>query len=616
MGRRKTCDLCTLKKIRCDGGVPACSYCTTYAVPCQWTPGIHKLVRPNRGKRRIPETAPETVPQLAPVDVEVCTFADGVPIPVSDSSIGTDQLTHRSPDISGNRTSPKPSAVAEDDACLRMEIQAGERYPLPPLEDVEQVFDFFFINFNKFFPIFDYSRAMGMLHDWYLSCPGLRDESNWAVINIILALGLQVKPLTHPAFTTFEDSTVYVANAQSMLDKLVMRVTDCNGIQVLLGLVVYFQKALDRGPAQVLIASTIKLAFRLRLHMAQLGLDLHPKDVLERKRLFWAAYILDRDVSMRVRDPYILQDHDFDVSPLGPLEQVTRNEVPCDLDSLVDANEFSYFRCRADLAFIQGRTHDLINSVSAERLVDYQKWEKRELLWTMLNEWMVSIPQRLHPNNLENLDSPAEQAFISLYVTRFRTICGIEKVFSHHTEWISGLIAYSVKWSADGQAASKPAPSPLPNHWRDLVESARTIMLLFRRVPRFYNGLLGNLCCAYCSALLIVIANKLVLPEVYIAGQPELDDVLIVEGIEYMEAKYEVVAAPTLKAVSRACRELDRRADAAVGATKNKTQGSQTVPTSSALAPKAFQTLLFEPCGSLTENELQSAFVFKTWGDP
>ncbi|CAG9981219.1 unnamed protein product [Clonostachys byssicola] len=610
MGRRKTCDLCTIKKIRCDGGVPACSYCTTYAVPCKWTPGIHKLARPNRNKRRIPETSS----QLAPVDVEVCTFADGVPLPVSDSAARNNELIHRSPAVSTNQASPKPNAVAKDDECLRMEIQAGERYPLPPLEDVEQLFDFFFANFNKFFPIFDYARAMGMLHDWYLTCPNSRDESTWAVINIIIALGLQYKPLTHPAFTTLEDSTFYAANAQSILDKLVMRVSDCHGIQVLLGLVVYFQKSMDRGPAQVLVASTIKLAFRLRLHMTQHGLDLAPKDILERKRLFWAAYILDRDVSMRVRDPYILQDHDFDVDPL---EQVIRDEFTCDVDLPIDAGEFNYFRCRADLAFIQGKTHDWINSVKAERLVDYQKWEKRELLWTMLNEWMMTIPQPYHPNNLEHLDSPAEQAFISLYITRFRTICGIEKVFSHHTEWISGLIDYSVKWSADGQTADKPAQSPLPNHWKDLVESARTIMLLFRRVPKFYNGLLGNLCCAYCSALLIVVANKLVLPEVHVAGQPELDEALIMEGIEYMEAKYEVIAAPSLKAVSRACRELNRRADAAVGATKNKTQDTQDsiMPFGSALAPKTFQTLIFEPCGSLPETELQSAFIFKMW-DP
>jgi hypothetical protein len=115
-----------------------------------------------------------------------------------------------------------------------------------------------------------------------------------------------------------------------------------------------------------------------------------------------------------------------------------------------------------------------------------------------------------------------------------------------------------------------------------------------------------------------MVANKLVLPEVHITGQQELDEVLILEGIEYMEAKYEVIAAPSLKAVSRACRELNRRADAAVGATKNRTQDtqdSQIMPFGSALAPKTFQTLMFEPCGSLPETELQSAFIFKMW-DP
>ncbi|KAH8897905.1 hypothetical protein GQ53DRAFT_742761 [Thozetella sp. PMI_491] len=40
--KRKACDLCHIKKIRCDAKKPTCSHCVVYGAQCAYTPHIKR----------------------------------------------------------------------------------------------------------------------------------------------------------------------------------------------------------------------------------------------------------------------------------------------------------------------------------------------------------------------------------------------------------------------------------------------------------------------------------------------------------------------------------------------------------------------------------------------
>lgn len=76
-------------------------------------------------------------------------------------------------------------------------------------------------------------------------------------------------------------------------------------VQVLIGMVILFQGTRDLKPATMLIAIALRLAHELGLHTRRSVGYLDATQVLERDRVFWIAYILDRDISLRTnRPPY------------------------------------------------------------------------------------------------------------------------------------------------------------------------------------------------------------------------------------------------------------------------------------------------------------------------
>ncbi|CRG85376.1 hypothetical protein PISL3812_02458 [Talaromyces islandicus] len=264
---------------------------------------------------------------------------------------------------------------------------------LPPLQETLPFVEKYLATLNSILPLFHPGRLLHSLKSWYDAPPGQRDCATWAAINVVLALAHRQVPPDQANKTT----AYFLHKAQSVLTEVIMGKADIINVQLLLGLVMLFQGTRNLKPAAMLIAVALRLAHELGLHTRKGSSEnFNQSTTLELDRVFWIAYILDRDISMRTGQPPVQLETDID------LELPSAN--PKDGAGLVFAadssSSFNFFRARVELARIQGKVYELMLSVPAKRLDAYQRGGSMAQLHYMLDVWASQIPLQFQPQNL------------------------------------------------------------------------------------------------------------------------------------------------------------------------------------------------------------------------
>lgn len=191
-------------------------------------------------------------------------------------------------DIQSTFASTAPEEVVYDKPDARSQR-------LPTRSDTLPIVERYFQNANNVIPLFDQSSFMQLFNEYYTnsaSCTRVK----WAAIQVVVALGLRTPDAEasrrNPELLTMGDECL--KNAQSVLSDLVTHDEDLLGLQVLLGIVFLLQYSSDHKPASVVIVSAMRLVHRLELHSSEPAQHLSPEDVVQRSRVFWIAYALDK----------------------------------------------------------------------------------------------------------------------------------------------------------------------------------------------------------------------------------------------------------------------------------------------------------------------------------
>lgn len=161
---------------------------------------------------------------------------------------------------------------------------------LPGFEDISPALDNYFEHYNQYVPLFDRNSFIYMVNEWYAS-PSHRSVVPWAAINIVLALNYRVLldlPIHDPRLARC------IQSVQSATTDLMAWNEDILGLQVLLGMVTLFQGTTNPQLAIVLIGSAVRLAQGLGLPSSAQSVNFSDVASLQRRRIFWIAYILDR----------------------------------------------------------------------------------------------------------------------------------------------------------------------------------------------------------------------------------------------------------------------------------------------------------------------------------
>jgi hypothetical protein len=259
---------------------------------------------------------------------------------------------------------------------------------------------------------------------------------------------------------------------------------DIINVQVLLGLAMLFQGTRNWKPAATLIAIALRLAHELGLH-ARRGSSserLSASDTLERERVFWIAYIIDRDVSMRLGQPPVQLESDMDVE-LPALEPEDRAGLAFAATNDSSPSSFNFFRARVQLAAIQGRVYDSMYSVRAQSLSVLHRNANLAALRNMLDDWVSQIPPQFRLNAiLQNCSPDLARSFGTLYSTHLSCRALVCRAHAMETPWLQSLQDFGGK-SLQQRAIIEPVLL-LPQGWHVLVNESRDYMRLFMGIER------------------------------------------------------------------------------------------------------------------------------------
>lgn len=150
--------------------------------------------------------------------------------------------------------------------------------------------------------------------------------------------------------------TEYLNKAQSIISTVILGEICLLNIQTLMGMVMVLQTVCGPTLSLILISTTMCLVHKLGLHNCAASVHL---DLVQRRQhacVFWIAYILDKDLSLRAKLPSVQLDDDVDVD-LPSLLLVSTEDDDNTAGIVVTADRkarMNYFWACIQLANIEG----------------------------------------------------------------------------------------------------------------------------------------------------------------------------------------------------------------------------------------------------------------------
>ncbi|KAJ8123252.1 hypothetical protein ONZ43_g753 [Nemania bipapillata] len=184
---------------------------------------------------------------------------------------------------------------------------------LPPKPEALSLLQDYFENFNCIFPLFHQPTFMHLVERQYSSNP-YEGSGWWASLNCVFAIAHRLRVMSNLVPQEEDEKAwAYIKNAMGVFSELAMRNTDLLSVQALLGIALFMQGTPNPQPSFILVAAAIRLSHSIGLHKRGTGFNLNPIEIEQRKRVFWIAYMLDKDLCLRSGRPPAQDDDDMNV---------------------------------------------------------------------------------------------------------------------------------------------------------------------------------------------------------------------------------------------------------------------------------------------------------------
>ncbi|KAF5684561.1 transcriptional activator Mut3p [Fusarium circinatum] len=414
---------------------------------------------------------------------------------------------------------------------------------LPPQHEVLSGVNKFLSTFNTILPLFDPQRLLSRVSTWY-ERPHQRDASTWAAINVVLSLAYRHIPDEEkpPIYSTLH----FMNKAQSVLNDIMLGNSSLLDVQTIVGMVVLLQATSDLKPASALIPIALRLAHGLRLHSRANHDHLSAPETLERDRVFWIAYILDRDISMRTKLPPIQSQNDISID--------WPSAIPTDgagmLYTADNSSNFNFFLSRVQLAHIQGQVYEAMLSKSPTASDVYVRLDNVARIHQMLDDWLARIPSEFSASAItQSGNTNLQRAFGVLYSSHLTCRSVVCKAHAMEAQWIPSLQDFGRKVVEQGIVATPR----LPVGWHTLVHESREYIELFVAIDHKDPAFIWMTACTYISAAVCLTANILFNPW---HTKAEMDDQLINPAFSFLDDMILQAPLPQLKSLRRSWDEL------------------------------------------------------------
>ncbi|KEF53518.1 uncharacterized protein A1O9_10493 [Exophiala aquamarina CBS 119918] len=455
--------------MKCDGQKPRCSHCITYEVECTSTaPSRTYLPKKQRNYANVEDGISnmegrlgrlESLVQQATERLHIADRKNEVEAPLQHKELATITIA-----------TPFTVTRNEDDN------NSPKLMGLPSLQQALPIIEIYLQGFNSVLPLFHAETLLQLVHDCYNVGPLQRDPVVWAAINVVLGLAHQYNPL---ASRDIPSSAAYLSRAESVLSRVVLGDIQLLNIQVLVGMVTLLQASQDLQPALLLIATTIRLAHAIGLHDRAYSAHLDCLHAKQRACVFWLAYVLDKDLSMRSKQPSIQIDDDINLDMPSPAsveyhEDGIKSNNTVDTTGVITTTDgavgMNYFVARIHLAAVEGGVYDYIYSTRARKRSIEERSRALKSVVYALEQWKASIPSEFHASACLSRVPPGILCFLgALHSTSMACTTLINQANAWDVDWIASIRRY-------GRQGIEPL---LPPKWEILVGEARDLLVLF-----------------------------------------------------------------------------------------------------------------------------------------
>lgn len=208
-------------------------------------------------------------------------------------------------------------------------------------------------------------------------------------MNVVLALAHQLPSETGTSLGEERDAWGYFQNALSVTNMLLTTQYTLAAVQALLGLSMIILATPHQSSASLFASSAMKLAHKIGLHKQCHDPELSFAEIEQRRKVFWIAYSIDKDISLQTSQPPTQDDEDMDV------------DLPCrSPNDLIQPENAAYsiFYFRTRLALIQGEIYTRLLSVKASKQGPSELAMTATELKMKLQAWKTSVPVELFEN--------------------------------------------------------------------------------------------------------------------------------------------------------------------------------------------------------------------------
>ncbi|WPG98486.1 Hypothetical protein R9X50_00127700 [Acrodontium crateriforme] len=381
--------------------------------------------------------------------------------------------------------------------------------PLPSRQECFALLRDYFEHFNQMFPLFHEPTFMHLV-DRHYSLEPYEGSGWWASLNVALAIAHRLRVMSNVVGQEEDEHAWgYLKNAMAVMTELTMRNTDLLSVQALLGMSLFLQGTPNPQPSFFLTAAAIRLAHSIGLHKRGSGFNLNEAENEQRKRVFWIAYLLDKDICLRSGRPPALDDDDMNVDMPSDDPPDNVGNIPLAKPKADGKTTMNLFRLMCTFAQIQSRVYKQLYSVKSSRQSDGELLNTIGELDAELEEWKDGIPIDFRPeHDINAAHSPLILHVVVLHFAYYNCLTTIHRMAVHHGYWTSRLSDYAIKG-----LNARPLNPRVFMSAALCVNAARTSIGLIRYIPQ------GDYACVWLilyypvSSLVTLFANILQNPQ-------------------------------------------------------------------------------------------------------
>ncbi|KAL7797671.1 N-terminal binuclear Zn cluster-containing protein [Trichoderma ceciliae] len=313
--------------------------------------------------------------------------------------------------------------------------------PLPLKPEAMSLLKDYFENFNCMFPLFHQPTFMHLVERQYSEDP-YQGSGWWASLNCALAIAHRLRVMSNLVPQEEDDKAWgYLKNAMGVFSELTMRNTDLLSVQALLGMALFMQGTPNPQPTFLLIAAAIRLSHSIGLHKKGTGFNLNPIEIEQRKRVFWIAYMLDKDLCLRSGRPPAQDDDDMNVELPDADPEDNIGNIP-----LADGKgKMNLFRVMCEFAVIESNVYKRLYAAKAAKQSDGELLNTIGELDQELEEWKDRIPIDFRPEHeIRASHTPLILHIVMVHFTYYNCLTTIHRMSIHHGFWTSRLANYAI----------------------------------------------------------------------------------------------------------------------------------------------------------------------------